>query len=193
MDVESDRVSGRTPSDVRYGRLILGGIGVGAVVFGVGSRVAMRIVGMIASPEHAGEQTAFGIVGRVTLAGVVGLVVFGSIAGLFCGLLYLAARSLLPGGWIARGLVFGLFLLVPIGIIIITSSRSDFDLASPTLILAIFGGMILLDGLATAWAIERLGRNSLPPPQPSPRGYVILGAIAATGFVALGASVTDVL
>jgi len=193
MGVETDQLPGQSGSDVQYGRLILGGVGVGAVVFGLGSRVAMRVVGMMASPEHTGEQTAFGIVGRVTLAGVVGLMVFGSIAGLFCGLFYLAARSLLPGSWVARGLIFGLFLLVPIGIIIITSSRSDFDLASPTLILAIFGGMILLDGLATAWVIERLGRDSLPPPQPSPGGYVLLGAITATGFVALGAKVIDVL
>lgn len=98
MSVETDQLPGQSGSDVQYGRLILGGIGVGAVVFGLGSRVAMRVVGMIASPEHAGEQTAFGIVGRVTLAGVVGLVVFGSIAGLFCGLLYLAARSYCRGG-----------------------------------------------------------------------------------------------
>ena len=193
MDVETDRPPGQSRSEVRYGRLILGGIGVGAVVFGLGSRVAMRVVGMMASPEHTGERTAFGIVGRVTLAGVVGLVVFGSIAGLFCGLLYLAARSLLPGGWMARGLMFGLFLLVPIGTIIIASSRSDFDLVSPMLILPIFGGMILLDGLLTAWVIERLGRRSLPPPRPRPLGYVVLGAIAALGFVALGASVSDVL
>ncbi len=99
---------------------------------------------------------------KVTVAGVVGLVVFGSIAGLFCGLVYLTARSRLPGGWLVRGLVFGLFLLVPIGIIIIASCRSDFALTSPTLILAIFRGMILIDGLATAWVIERLGRDYLP-------------------------------
>lgn len=167
MGLQAGRTNGQTPSDVPYGRLILGGIAVGAVVFGVGSRAAMRLVGMIASPEHTGKQTAFGIVGRVTLAGVVGLIVFGSIAGLFCGLLYLAARPVLPGGWIARGLMFGLVLLAPIGIIIITSSRSDFDLASPTLILAIFGGMTLFEGLATAGVIERLGRDSLPPPRPA--------------------------
>ena len=131
MSAEPDRVSGGTSSDVPYGTLILGGAGVGAVVFGVGSRVAMRLVGKVASPEHLGEQTAFGTVGRVTVNGVVELVVFGSIAGLLCGLIYLAFRSRLPGRWMARGLMFGLFLLVPFGFIITTSSRSDFDLASP--------------------------------------------------------------
>ena len=193
MGVEPDRVASRTVSDVPYGRLVLGGVGVGAVVFGLGSRVAMRLVGIIASPEHLGEPTAFGVVGRVTVAGVVGLVVFGSIAGLFSGLLYLAFRLWLPGGWVARGLAFGLILLSPIGIIIVTSSKSDFDLASPTVILALFAGMILIEGLATAWWIERLGRGSLPPPRPRPLGYVVLGAIASLGFVTLGASVSDVL
>ena len=193
MNVQPDRMGGGILSDYPYGRLVLVGIGVGAVIFGLGSRVAMRLVGMMASPEHAGEQTAFGTVGKVTVAGVVGLVVFGSIAGLFCGLLYLTTRSRLPGGWLVRGLVFGLFLLVPIGIIIIASSRSDFALTSPTLILAIFGGMILIDGLATAWVIERLGRDYLPPPRPSPTGYAILGVVTAIGFVALGTSVADVL
>jgi hypothetical protein len=192
MSAEPDRVSGGTSSDVPYGTLILGGAGVGAVVFGVGSRVAMRLVGKVASPEHLGEQTAFGTVGRVTVNGVVELVVFGSIAGLLCGLIYLAFRSRLPGRWMARGLMFGLFLLVPFGFIITTSSRSDFDLASPTLILAIFAGMILIDGVATAWAIERLGRDSLPPPRPGALGYVILGAITSIGLVALGASVAEV-
>ena len=42
-------------------------------------------------------------------------------------------------------------------------------------------------------AIERLGRDYLPPPRPSPAGYAILGVVTATGFVALGTSVADVL
>jgi len=48
----------RSAADVRYGRLILGGVAAGAVVFGPGSRVAMRVVGIMASPQHLGEPTA---------------------------------------------------------------------------------------------------------------------------------------
>ena len=119
--------------------------------------------------------------------------VFGAIAGFFSGALYLVVRPWLPGGWAARGLTLGLLLLPPIGIIILTSSRNDFDLASPTVILAMFAGMILVEGLATAWSIERLGRNSLSPPRPCALGYVVIGAIASLGFVALGASVSGVV
>ena len=64
MGVEPDRQDGRSGADVSYRRLIVGGVGVGAVVFGLGSRIAIRLVGVLASPEHLGEQTAFGIVGR---------------------------------------------------------------------------------------------------------------------------------
>ena len=139
-----------------------------------------------------GEPTAFGTIGRVTAAGVVGLVIFGSIAGFFSGAVYLAVRPWLPGTWPVRGLVLGLLILSPVGIAIATSSRADFDLASVTLILELFGGMILLHGLATAWVIERLGRDTLPPPLPRPLGYGVLGAIASIGLVALAPSVSAV-
>jgi hypothetical protein len=189
---EPGRTSTAAPK-VPYGRMILAGAGVGSLVFGLGSRVAMRIVGNAASPERLGDPTAFGIVGRVTFAGVTGLLVFGAIAGLFCGLAYLAVRSWLPGGWVARALTYGLFLIAPIGVIIIASSKDDFDLASLALIFSLFAGMILLEGVATVWLIERLGRGSLPSPAPNTGGYVVLGAIASLGFVALGASVNSVL
>jgi hypothetical protein len=190
MDVEPDRTAGQT---VRYGRLMLGGILAGTVVFGLGSRVAMRLVGILASPEHQGESTAFGVVGNVTVNGTLELVVFGSIVGLFCGLLYLALRPWLPGGWAARGLTLGLLLLTPIGLLIVASSKVDFDLASPSIICSLFAAMILLEGLTSAWLIERLGRGFLPPPRPRPLGYVVLGAIGSLGFVVLSASVNDAL
>jgi hypothetical protein len=193
MGVESDRQTGRPVPRVPYGRLVLAGIEAGALVFGLGSRLAMRIVGIVASPEHLREPTEFGIVGEVTFKGTLGLVIVGAIAGLFFGLLYLALRDWLPGGWATRGLTFGLLLLSPVGIFIVASSKTDFDLVSQTIIFSLFAGMILLYGLATAWSIERLGRSSLPPPRPRALGYVVLGALASLGFVALGNAVSDVL
>ena len=193
MAAPGDQTDTPTAPDVQYGTLILAGMGAGGVVFGLGSRIAMRLVGIAASPEHLGQATAFGVVGTVTLNGVVQLVFAGSIAGLFTGLLYLAIRPWLPGGWGTRGLAMGLILLSPIGIFIVASSKADFDLASSGFILSLFAGMILLEGLATAWAIERLGRGSLPAPHPRAIGYAVLGTAAALGFVALGASVGDVV
>jgi hypothetical protein len=178
---------------VPFGKLIVGAIVVGAVVFGLGSRVAMRVVGILASPEHAGEKTAFGTVGRITVAGVVGLIVFGAIAGLVAGFFYLAIRHWLPTNIVARGLLFGLLLIPPVGIVIATSSKTDFDLASTTLVFSLFAAMIVVDGLATAWVIERLGRGSLPPSHPRPLGYLILGTIAVIGIVALFDPVREVL
>ena len=98
MATPDDQTDTPTAPDVQYGTLILAGMGAGGVVFGLGSRIAMRLVGIAASPEHLGQATDFGVVGTVTLNGVVQLVVAGSFAGLFTGLLYLAIRPWLPGG-----------------------------------------------------------------------------------------------
>ena len=175
-----------------YGRLVLAGIVVGAVVFGLGSRLAMRIVGIIASPEQLGQPTAFCTVGTVTFKGTAGLVIMGSVAGFVSGCIYLLVRPLLPGAWPVRGLALGLLLLSPVGVVIVASSKSDFDLASQVVIFALFAGMILLEGLATAGVIERLGGRFLPPPRPRPLGYAVLGSIASLGFLWLGAYVSDV-
>jgi hypothetical protein len=180
-----------TADQVQYRWLILGGIGVGAVVFGLGSRLAMRVVGILASPEHLGQPTEFGVVGKVTFAGVTGLVVLGAVAGLLTDVFYLLFRAWLPGGWVTQGLMFGFLLLSPVGMFIVASSKSDFDLISPGVILTVFAAMILIEGLATAGVIERLGRGSLPPPQPRALGYAVLGVLGSLGFVALGTSVSD--
>ena len=108
------------------------------------------------------------------------------LAPALCAALLAGASRLRVGAALLTAiasLAFGLILLSPIGIIIVTSSKSDFDLASPTVIVALFAGMILIEGLATAWLIERLGRGSLLQPRPRPLRYVVLGAIALLGFV----------
>src|SRR5438046_9286533 len=85
MSLEPEPSAKRIERRVRYGRLIFGGIVVGAVVFGFGSRVAMRIVGLVASPEQVGEPTEFGAGGRVTLGGTAALVPCGAIGVLLPG------------------------------------------------------------------------------------------------------------
>jgi hypothetical protein len=178
---------------VRYCWLLLGAIGVGAAVFGLGSRLLMRLVGMVASPEHLAEPTAFGVVGKVTFGGTVALVIIGGIGGFLSGILYLAVRKWLPGGWIARGLALGALIVTPVGVFIVASSRTDFDLVSPGLIVVLFGTMIVVEALATAWVVERLGRSFLAPARPRVAGYIVLATLVSVGFAALGASLSDVL
>jgi hypothetical protein len=178
---------------MRYVWLLLATVLVGAVVFGLGSRLAMRVVGIAASPEHLGEPTEFGTVGTVTLGGTLGLVIFGGVMGLFTGLGYLAIRRWLPGEWAVRGLLYGLLMLGPVGAFIVASSSSDFDLAAMALIVALFTAMIVGEGLAIAWSVERIGRVALRAPHPGPVGYAVLGTLGALGYMWLGTVVGEML
>ena len=108
------------------------------------------------------------------------------------GVIVIAGSMKAGVNWGAEGPRAGFFPFY-IGIFIVASSKADFDLAPSGFILSLFAGMILLEGLATAWAIERLGRGSLPAPHPRAVGYAVLGTTAALGFVALGASVSDLV
>jgi hypothetical protein len=174
-------------------RMILADAGIGAVVLGLGSRAAMRVVGLAASPEHLGEPTEFGTVGRITLEGTLQLLLTGAIVGVLVGLLYLAIRAWIPGRTALRGFLFGLLLLPPIGVFILKSSESDFDLTSQALIFALFGGMVLLQGLATAWAGERIGRRALRRTEPRAVGTGILGAVGVLGYLWLGTALAEVV
>jgi hypothetical protein len=150
---------------------------VGAVVLGLGSRVVMRIVGALATPEHAGEATVAGnVVGNVTVGGSLGLMVPGAFAGGIAGLLYLGVRRWLPRAGLARGLVFGLLLLGVLGRAVTDGNERDFQLAAPLLALVLFGLLFIVDGLITALVVERV-EPRLPPQRPSTIGYVIIGAV----------------
>ena len=53
------------PVDVRPFRALLASIVSGALILGLGSRVVMRVIAILAGPEHEGASTAGGnIVGQ---------------------------------------------------------------------------------------------------------------------------------
>ncbi len=87
----------------------MAGILVGTLVLGGGSRVFMRISGMLSEPQRQGMMTENGNkVGEITLSGTLGLLFFvGALFGLFAGIAVMAVRPWLPVKGPMRYLVTG--------------------------------------------------------------------------------------
>lgn len=116
----------------RLGRGVLLGLAAGVItgilVGGVGSRIAMRTAAVLGGEEVAGLVTENGnVVGEITIDGTVGLLIFaGVLPGIAGGWLYVLIRRWLPDRQCWRGLLFGTFLLMVFGAMIINSDNADF-------------------------------------------------------------------
>lgn len=176
------------------GVCVLAGMIAGALVGGLGGRVAMRVSGylferefpgIVATTSSSGER-----VGQLSLHGTLYLVaqvtLFYGLAG---GLLYLLVAPWLPRGRRARGLAFAGVLLAIGGAAVITGGNSDFRrFGSPSLNVAMFVALIAGYGLAVAALADWFDRVSRGD---AARGIRRAGVVAvrwaATGAGALGA------
>jgi hypothetical protein len=136
----------------------LAGMIAGAIVGGVGGRIAMRVTGFVAGPSVAGVTTTNGNrVGEITLGGTIGVLLVGVALGVLGGLVYAVVEP-----WLRRlrpwhGVVFGVFLLVAAGISVLDPVNSDFSrFGSAPLNVAMFGALFLLFGILIAWVFDRL-------------------------------------
>jgi hypothetical protein len=147
---------------IRLGRHVglatLAGIVAGAIVGGVGGRIAMRVTGFVAGPSVAGVTTTNGNrVGEITLGGTIGVLLVGVALGVLGGLVYAVVEP-----WLRRlrpwqGVVFGVFLLVAAGISVLDPVNSDFSrFGSAPLHVAMFAALFLLFGILIAWVFDRL-------------------------------------
>jgi hypothetical protein len=168
---------------LRLVRLIATGLLAGALAGflagGVGSRLAMRAVTLLAGEEHRGELTeAQARVGEISTEGTLFLIFAGSFLGLGGGLLYLVARRWLPGRPWQKGLVFGVWLLAALGWVVIDGDNVDFRLFVPSVVsVGLFAALYLLFGLIVAPVVERLDRAGGRRPAN--------GLVAAAGYAAL--------
>jgi hypothetical protein len=66
----------------------LGCVLAGGVALGLGSRVVMRVIAMMAEPRYQGATTGGGnVVGEITIKGTVGMIVPGMLGGAIGGAL----------------------------------------------------------------------------------------------------------
>lgn len=89
---------------------------VAGIVVGIGARVAMRIVALTA-----------GIRPEFTIGGTLLILVSTAAFGMMLGLIFVAVRRWLPGSGLWKGLAFGLFLVLFIGVPYILDGISDPD------------------------------------------------------------------
>lgn len=175
---------------VRFLRIVgvggLTGYVAGVIAAGIGSRLAMRIVSLVAGHEHYGELTeAEERVGQISTGGTVFLIFFGGIVGIGGALLFLASRRWLPwSGW-RLGLAFGCLILLALGPMVVDGENFDFsEFGSPTLNILMFAALFLLFGILIATLFERLDRR-VPASAPSGLRRILWAALLLFAVVSL--------
>ena len=166
---------------------LLAGLAAGIVAGGIGSRLAMRIVALLAPPEDQGALTdAEARVGEISLDGTLFLLLAGATLGLFGGLLYLALRRWMPGGTLGKGLAFGALLLILFGHVIIEGGNPDFRQFVPSPVsVGLFASLFIAFGLIAAAIVERMDRGGGGRPRNrygTAAGYVAIAVAAAAGL-----------
>ena len=152
----------------------------GVLVGGICSRIVMRI-SALAAPEVRGMVTENGnVVGEITLAGTIALMVFAGLSSTVFGTgAFVVARPWLPRGTVARGLVFGAFLLALTGAAVVDRANADFVILGDRLLnVTMFSGLFLAFGLVTSSAIAVLDRRVPPAASLSPRMWALTAVCA---------------
>ena len=157
----------------RIGIGVLAGAASG-VVAGLGARIAMRIVA-----DTIGQYPV------LTLEGTLFILLIGVIFGLALGAPYGAIKPILPGRTAAKGLIYGVVLLVSVGLpLLVPPAQGELALAPEPLGKGLFGFLFLVYGLSIALCDAALER-ALPARTGavSTVSYSVLSIIAVVGLL----------
>ena len=158
------------------------GIGVGVIagavaglIVGAASRLAMRLVALVADDPL-----------EFTVEGSVGILAIVSLASIFPGIIYALTRRFLPWPEAARGLLFGVVMLLVIGLPFFYGALSNGELARGPLDFGrgLFAALFLLFGLTLGGVAGWLA-SRLPAPRRSvgsAAGYSALMLAALVGL-----------
>lgn len=137
--------------------LLLAGLVAGALVLGIGSRLAMRLGGFLADDSAIGLLTENGNrIGQTTLAGTVALFVAGSVAGVPVAGAYGILRPVLPTSRRWRILAFATVATAALGRVFVDPGNIDFRLLEPLLVnVVMFAVMAPLLGVAVVVLHDR--------------------------------------
>lgn len=172
---------------------VVGGLLTGALVGGIGGRLAMFVLRLTSDPSLHGAKTDDGfIIGRFS-GDSLGLVIFTGLSGVFGGLLYLVVRTWLPER--RRPVLTGVFGGTVGGAAFIRPDGIDFTLLDPLpLAVAMFIALPAVYGVAMSLLVERLLRQDslLSRSRAWFAGLLLLIALAFFGPVGLGVLVAMV-
>lgn len=158
--VESTEVSWRQYVIERMRVLIVAGIPTGALLAGVGSRLAMLLL-RLTSPDRVNGVTSDDgfTIGRVTLGGTYSLVLIGAAVGIIgAGAYRLVAPWLIGPLWFRR-VTTGLAAGAVVGSMLIHSDGVDFTLLKPTwLAIGLFIALPALFGLVIGAVVDSVSR-----------------------------------
>ncbi|MGH2679958.1 MAG: hypothetical protein ACRDG8_05665 [Actinomycetota bacterium] len=176
---------------LRETAIVVVGCGIaGILVGGIGSRLAMRLAA-IAAPEARGMVTENGnVVGDITVGGTFGLLVIAGVGSAIVGAAAaLVLRPWLPRRTVARGLVFGGFLLPLGGGVVVDAGNADFSILGDDLLnVTVLSMLFVAFGLVAAGTIGILEGRVPPAAALTPRrwGLSMLCALAVVpGFALL--------
>jgi hypothetical protein len=156
------------------------GAAVGLLVGGIGGRIVMRLIAD-ANPSSFGKETSSeATIGAFTIGGTLNfLIQIGLVVGGLVGLAYLGIRRFLPVG-LLRAPAYGMVLVVVATGLIIEFNIHDFAILPKALSVALFGLLLFVYGLLTAWLIDRFAH---PVTQlRGRRGALVFAAVLVAGF-----------
>jgi hypothetical protein len=165
--------------------VIAAGFVTGALIGGVGGRIAMFVLRLTSDDRIRGVKTDDGFEIGIISGAMIFLIVACAFLGAACGLLYLAARRFVPSGHrlVASGVLFGLLG----GALVLKPGEFDFTAVEPPLLSVVLfilipaGFGVALSALVERWLVDADG------PQPWYSMIPLLGLLfgGSAGLVAL--------
>lgn len=136
---------------------VLGGLVTGAVIGGIGGRLAMVVLRLTSDPALHGVETDDGFTIGSFTGSTIFLILLTAVAGVLGGLFYLIVRRWLPERW--RPLLMAIFGGAVGGAIVVHPGGVDFTALDPlVLAIAMFIALPAIYGAALSVLVERLLR-----------------------------------
>lgn len=137
--------------------IVVAGVTCGALVVGVGSRLAMLLLRVTTGPEVHGVESDDGFrIGQVTLSGTYSLLSLGAGVGVIGASAYLLVRTWLIGPQWLRRATTGVASAAVAGAMLVHDDGIDFHLLTPTwLAIGLFVALPGLFGVAIAVTVDR--------------------------------------